>query len=694
MNTEVSKVSIIGAGSWGTSVAVIIAENHPEVKVSLWAFEKEVVSSVNSRRINERFLPGVVLPDNIDCTGSLKDSAVGADMIIFATPSKVLVDILHRLRRFITRDMFVGFLTKGFCKIGGEIYTISQSIEKTVPRVKGKVVAISGPSHAEEVSKRYHTCLNVGSKNKKGRDIAAFLITCDYIQCRTTDDIVGVELGGTLKNPAAIAAGIIGVLPSCGDNLSGALISEALKEMINLSRIFKAREETVIDISGLGDLVTTALSPHSRNRRFGLDIGKHILSRGKSPDFIDRLILKFKPQFVIQKMSENLDYLVEGAYSIEPLIELAEKNSISIPVYRSLYEILLNKKDPSLLIETIKNPEKFDEIYSQTKIQIGTRKRGLEYTQGSVFGDIISERVVDSFTGSDSESQESVVGELKLFAENIVDDRKSRRELNLISKISAQNFKKTLKQLSSYYSKRVADRYNYFFSRIFLFGLRAAGFVGTLLTGNFFVTVNGNFSEISSLKDSTNIIYAAPFSNRYDFMAIIHSLDIKGMPLPRFYVSGSAVKGRLHRFILKSAGGFVVDETRLQNRVYRESVAKYLSTMIENGVPLLFFTGTEHGNEEKAGKDTDSARFYDILANTMFKHTIEIALVPVAVCKSPAGNNKSSIVDMTGRDYEINISDIHFLSEFTKRCKTAGELSETIKSAMTSGESQIVSNPA
>ena len=134
--------------------------------------------------------------------------------------------------------MAVGFLTKGFCKIQNEVLTISQAIERAIPALAGKVVAISGPSHAEEVSRRYHTCLNVGGQCAETRTVMAHLLDSEYVQCRETDDIRAVEVGGTLKNPAAIAAGMISALPRCGDNLAGALISEALREMVRLGELF------------------------------------------------------------------------------------------------------------------------------------------------------------------------------------------------------------------------------------------------------------------------------------------------------------------------------------------------------------------------------------------------------------------------------------------------------------------------
>ena len=162
-------------------------------------------------------------------------------------------------------------------------------------------------------------------------------------------------------------------------------MSEALKEMLRLGAVFKSKPETILDISGLGDLVATALSEHSRNRRFGKDIARQILTREPGLSLTDKIILKFKPDLVIHRLSKGLHYLAEGAYAIEPLIDLAVRHNIPIPVYRSLYEVLLNKKNPTLLIETIKNPQKFEELYRNTKIHVSSRKKGLETVRGAVF---------------------------------------------------------------------------------------------------------------------------------------------------------------------------------------------------------------------------------------------------------------------------------------------------------------------
>ena len=325
LHKKIKQITIIGAGSWGTAIGKIIAENNPGTIVKMWSYEKSTSNSINQKNMNMEFLPGIKLPYNIKATTHLRESLLNTEGVIIATPSKVIPDTLQKISRILKEDVPLSYLTKGFCKINNEILTISQTISKILPEYRDRVVAISGPSHAEEVVKNFHTTLSVAGHNPSDRNFFCELLNCDFFQCRETDDIIGVELGGTLKNPAAIAAGMISKLPYCGDNLEGALMAESLKEMIRLGNFLGARTETIIDISGAGDLVATALSEHSRNRRFGKDIAKQILEKGTILSWTDKIYLRFKPEYVLGKMSKKLHYLAEGAYAIEPLIELADK---------------------------------------------------------------------------------------------------------------------------------------------------------------------------------------------------------------------------------------------------------------------------------------------------------------------------------------------------------------------------------
>lgn len=663
---QIKKIAMIGAGSWGTAVAKNIAESKPHLTVVMWAYEKTVASSINTLHENAEFLPHVKLPANIIATNALREAVEGSDVVILSTPSKAAFDISQKMARFITADMHVAFLTKGFCRIQGEVLTISQTMEQAIPQMAGRIVAISGPSHAEEVSMRYHTCLNVGSRCAESRSVIAELLSSEYVQARETGDIRAVEVGGTLKNPAAIAAGMISALPRCGDNLAGALISEALKEMVRLGRIFGISEEGIMDISGLGDLVATALSDHSRNRKFGRDITGQIIRKGRTLNLWDRIVLRVRPASVIERMGGKMHYLAEGAYAIEPLIELARKNNVPIPVYRSLYEVLLNKKDPSLLIETIKNPENFDELFYNTKIQVSERRKGLEQLKGSVFREMIVTRTLDRFFSRQGgrllpRTPDEVMRELREKAYNSLDESGRR----VVDSMTTENFGESMRRLIELHVDGMADHYSPVFKRVimvFLFFVRA---MYAVIGKSGRLSASGHLSEIKKMGRSVTVLYVHAYGGIIDSLVIVLSIAMKNLPFPRFFVS-SDITGSRDRLILKLCGGFVVDRTRLGDAVYRETLVQYLSTIAGHGMPVLYAPSYLQG-----GGIAESDELLSAVNDSLYRHTTELALVPVEVSypDRPAGLREGALPfrDLLSDAAHVNFSKPMLLSEYTKR---------------------------
>lgn len=664
---RIKKVAIIGAGSWGTAVAKDIAESNPHLDVTLWAYEKSVASRINSSHENTEYLRGIGLPVTIRATSSLRDAVHGAGVVILATPSKVLYDISLKIARLIEPQTHVAFLTKGFCKIDERIMTISQALERAMPLVRNRVVAVSGPSHAEEVARRYHTCLSVGSKSEESRAVVARLLNSEYVQCRETDDILGVEVGGTLKNPAAIAAGMISVLPRCGDNLAGALMAEALKEMARLGTIFNITPERIMDVSGLGDLVATAMSEHSRNRRFGKDISRQIQKKGKTLSLYDRVAVRIKPRSVIERMSERLNYLAEGAYAIEPLIELAEFHNIEIPVYRALYEVLRNKKDPSLLVESIKNPEKFDEIFFSTKIRISEKRRGLEGVKGRAFREMIVARTVSVFGGEGDRGvsrydPEKVIENLRdCQGKGIVS---GKREKKLIDEITQNTFRESIGRLSRDYAGSITDNFTPLFKWMFfvyLSVLRAVNFISGM-RGR--IRISGAIQDIRAVSPLVNVLYLSDLVSAYDPMIVLLSIVRKRLPFPRFFIDPKAGSTR-ELALLKRCGGFIVERERLANIVYRETLRQYLVTIAGHGVPVLYFTSP--GNQA----DGVSDEFFDAVTESLYAHTVEMAVVPVELSYL----NRPELLKAGGMSYRdvlanyarVNFSKPVFLSEYTKQ---------------------------
>ena len=675
IKNRIRQITIIGAGSWGTAIAKVIAENRPNLVVKMWAYEKATVHSINQKNINSEFLPGIKLPLNIKATIHLRDSLLNTDGIIIATPSKVLPDTIAKIGRNLSSDVPVAYLTKGFCRYNNEILTISQAIGKILPAYKERIVGIYGPSHAEEVVKYFHTCIAVAGKTEADRKFFCELLNCDFFQCREVEDILGVDLGGTLKNPAAIAAGMISIFPRCGDNLEGALIAESLKEMERLGVVLGASPDTIIDITGTGDLVATALSEHSRNRRFGKDVATKIIEKGTTLSVADRIYLRFKPEYVLEKISSNFHYLAEGAYAIEPLIELADKYSIPIPVYRSLYEVLLNKKEPSLLIETIKNPDKFDEIYNNAKLLVKDKKRGLETLKGKAFIKIITQSVLDKF------KQEYNTEELKDFLITNLKGSLStkdpiKKELKYISSLNHSNFDKIFRKLTSIYLNETIDHNNLLFNK-FLFNLMSMVSILRRINGKKNkIKITGDLNKIRNLKERVNTIYVTRFKNLYDFCYYFYSIQKKYLPIPRFFIPSEAAGGLIKKFLLKKSGGYIIHNTRFNNILYRECVSQYLTALISHGVPILFFPEIEPETSSRISPVNED--FFTLLNTVMYQESTEIVLIPAQLSYRTRLNEKQAVKTFTDQVI-INFSSPVFLSNFTDKVHADTEVSEVIK---------------
>ncbi len=679
------QVAIVGAGSWGTSVAKVIAETHPGISVKMWAYEKQVAKTINDLHRNELYLAGVDLPANITATTALKDAVADSYVVLLATPSKVAFDTCQKMRRFLMPGAFLGFLTKGFCRIDNTIHLMSEAIAMALPVLEDRIVAVYGPSHAEEVCRGFHTCLCVAGKSEEARKEMAWLLSCDYLECRELDDIVGVELGGTLKNPAAIAAGMLHVLPRCGDNLAGALMAEALKEMLRIAESFDAKSETIIDISGLGDLIATSLSDHSRNRKFGKDIGRQILRTGKSVGLFDRIVLRFRPEYVLEKMSRKLHYLAEGAYAIEPLIELAEERDIFIPVYRSLYEILLNNREPRLLIETVKNPDRFEEILKETKIHVTRRKRGMERARGTFFRNMIIKSAVEKFGAGREARQELLAYRNQMLGAEYVSsvrDRSRRRskEVNLLYALDESSVEPVMPELCRLYLGEISDRFSPTASALFWLAVRARNFLANLFVTRYGkglfrsnIRISGDIEKVRSVAGHSNLLYAVMSRSGFDYLFATLALARTRLHPPRFFIPAGYERGRLAALFLRLAGGYRVDPDRLDNPAYRETLKAYISTLIQHGIPVLFFPEISVPHDGKPGIINEGVM--EAVFESLYQSTEEIAVVPVEISyylrpsDEPQAMRNADIPlgSLLRNTVHVNLSDPILLSDYSHR---------------------------
>ncbi len=313
------KISVLGAGSWGTTLACLLANNGHQVY--LWEINKQAAEKLDKERVIP-FIGGANIPKSIAISSDL-NIINETEAVLFVVPSHFLrstVNSIKSLNIDLGKKLIIS-ATKG---IENEtLLRVSQIIEEIYPDTKDKIVALSGPSHAEEVSKQIPTVVTSASKDESLAIKVRDLFMNDYFRVYTQDDIVGVELGASLKNVFAVAGGIIDGL-NFGDNTKAAIISRGLKELISLGVALGGKEKTFYGLSGIGDLMVTCFSKHSRNRNLG-----EMLAKGKT----------------LEQAEKELKMVAEGVKTCISAYQLGKKLNIELPIINQVYEVLFNNKD-------------------------------------------------------------------------------------------------------------------------------------------------------------------------------------------------------------------------------------------------------------------------------------------------------------------------------------------------------------
>ena len=324
-------IAIIGSGSWGVALAIHLAKQGHNVK--LWSFSQEECDLINNER-KCKFLPKVELPDGIMCTTSYKEAIEGTEFIVHVTPSKFTRDTVKQYKQYVTTQPIV-ICSKGFEK--DSLLTLDEVIQEEIPNAK--IAVLSGPSHAEEVSIALETVLVVASKYDSVLKLVQDAFMSNKMRIYTSRDVKGVELGGALKNIIAFCAGVAAGI-GLGDNTFAALITRGLAELTRLGVSLGGERDTLYGLSGLGDLIVTCLSEHSRNRRAGKLIGQ-----GKT----------------LEEAKQEVGMVIESIDNIEVAHELGKLHNIEMPIVEAVYGILYEGLKPEKAVDILMNRAKKSE---------------------------------------------------------------------------------------------------------------------------------------------------------------------------------------------------------------------------------------------------------------------------------------------------------------------------------------------
>lgn len=330
-------VVVLGAGSWGTALAIVLTENGHNTL--LWTLHEEQAKEINEQHTNKRYLPNTILPENLKATSNLEVAAKHGTTIVMAIPTKGVREVCGNISKYLTEKTLFVHVSKGIEP--DSLMRISELMKESLAEnTVSDIVVLSGPSHAEEVVLQHPTTVTAACKNIVAAEKVQNLFMNQYFRVYTNEDVVGVEIGGALKNVIALAAGMTDGL-NFGDNAKAALITRGLAEITRLGVKMGGNPFTFAGLTGMGDLIVTCTSVHSRNWRAGNMLGKGMK---------------------LAQVLDEMGMVVEGVRTTKAAYQLSQKYDVSMPITSALYDVLFNNMEPKALVESLMLRTKKSEI--------------------------------------------------------------------------------------------------------------------------------------------------------------------------------------------------------------------------------------------------------------------------------------------------------------------------------------------
>lgn len=333
-----AKISVIGSGGWGIALTILLHKNGHNL--TIWSFDKKEAEELKITRQNKTKLPNILVPEDIKVTDNLKEAVDNKDILVLAVPSKAIRSVSKSLKDIIKDNQIIVNVAKGLEE--NTLKTMTDIIEEELKEKKPQVAVLSGPSHAEEVGKGIPTTCVVSAHNKELTLYLQNIFMNPSFRVYTSPDMIGVEIGGALKNVIALAAGIADGL-NYGDNTKAALITRGIKEISALGVAMGGEQSTFYGLTGLGDLIVTCASMHSRNRRAGI-----LLGQGKTLD----------------EAIKEVNMVVEGVYSAKSALMAAKKYNVEIPIIEQVNAVLFENKNAAEAVNELMIRDKKLEIQS------------------------------------------------------------------------------------------------------------------------------------------------------------------------------------------------------------------------------------------------------------------------------------------------------------------------------------------
>lgn len=334
---EMEKVTVLGAGSWGTALAMVLANNNHDCL--LWSHREDQASEINEHHTNNKYLPNTLLPSNLKATSDFEQAIQHASTIVIAVPTKAIREVCQDMIQHLNEKKLFVHVSKGIEP--DSLKRISEMLKDELPaHLVEAIVVLSGPSHAEEVVLQHPTTITAASEKMQAAEKVQDLFMNNYFRVYTNDDVIGVEIGAALKNVIALATGIVDGL-GYGDNAKAALITRGLAEISRLGISLGAEPYTFFGLTGMGDLIVTCTSVHSRNWRAGNMLGKGA---------------------TLETVLDEMGMVVEGVRTTKAAYQLAKKQQVDMPITEALYSVLFEGGQPKEAVDILMHRTKKHEL--------------------------------------------------------------------------------------------------------------------------------------------------------------------------------------------------------------------------------------------------------------------------------------------------------------------------------------------
>lgn len=332
------KIGILGAGSWGIALTALLSGNGHDVTV--WSIDKDEIAMLNEYREHKTKLPGVVIDDTVKFTTSVEEACLDAKILVMVVPSPFIRSTAKTIAPYVNDEQIIVNVSKGIEE--DSLMTLTEVISSEIP--SATVAVLSGPSHAEEVGRRMPTTVVAGSSEEHVAKLIQDTFMADFFRVYISPDVIGIELGGALKNVIALAAGMADGL-GCGDNTKAALITRGISEITRLGVAMGGKMETFAGLSGIGDLIVTCASKHSRNRNAG-----YLIGQGRT----------------YKEALEEVKMVVEGVYSAKAAMMLSKKYDVSMPIVETINKVLFEELKAEEAMKILLSRSKTAEAVSLT----------------------------------------------------------------------------------------------------------------------------------------------------------------------------------------------------------------------------------------------------------------------------------------------------------------------------------------